>query len=170
MKDRDSTHFMRDFVSCGPKSSPTVRLYWLTRGDGPSLLSPAVDLELSMSSFPTCRPQQAGKQERVARQEASHTHTQRAFLQKKQVMFLYGPFPFLPHLPQSFLLSICVSPHPAFTLSAHLSSLFYCLILSLTTSSLTHTLCSLTTTAMIEVVLFGLQKPTGYSPLASHCS
>lgn len=60
MKDRDSTHFMRDFVSCGPKSSPTVRLYWLTRGEGPSLLSPAVDLEVSMSSFPTCRAQQEG--------------------------------------------------------------------------------------------------------------
>lgn len=60
MKDRDSTHFMRDFVSCGPKSSPTVRLYWLTRGDGPSLLSPALGLEVSMSSFPTCRAQQEG--------------------------------------------------------------------------------------------------------------
>lgn len=53
MKDSDSTHLSRDLVSCGPRSRPTVRLYWLTRGEGPGLLSPAPGLELSMSSFPT---------------------------------------------------------------------------------------------------------------------
>ena len=54
MKDSDSTHLSRDLVSCGPRSSPTVRLYWLTRGEGPGRLGPGPGLELSMSSFPTC--------------------------------------------------------------------------------------------------------------------
>lgn len=54
IKDKVSTHLMRDLVSCWPRSCPRVRLYWLTSGCSSWALELTGELLLvSRSSFPT---------------------------------------------------------------------------------------------------------------------
>lgn len=102
IKESDSTHLMRDLVSCMPMSWPKVKLYWLIRGVCDLESRACGALLLSRSSLPTFQKTQTHNilsadyvnSHCLLRQEVSNSFYVDSQTKKKSKCFALNPFSF----------------------------------------------------------------------------